>query len=99
MITMRTIWSSAQSNPAFMRRVNGWLTIFWIAMIPISLATGWLRSIVYVLAFWLWPLVSGRWAAGQAARVMGRLVDNADVSLVVDSIREPRADVAEVSRQ
>jgi len=52
-----------------MRRVNGWLTMFWIAMIPISYATGWLKSVVFVSALSLWALVSGHWATWQAARV------------------------------
>jgi hypothetical protein len=52
-----------------MRRVNGWLTIFWLVMIPISLATGWVKSVVYVSALSLWALVSGHWSAWQAARV------------------------------
>ena len=43
-----------------MRRVNGWLTMFWLAMIPVSLATGWVKSVVYV---------SAHWSAWQAARV------------------------------
>ena len=52
-----------------MRRVNGWLTILWVVMIPISLATGWVKSVVYVSALSLWALVSGHWSAWQAARV------------------------------
>jgi hypothetical protein len=52
-----------------MRRVNGWLTVFWIVMIPVSVATGWVNSVVYVSALSLWALVSGHWAAWQAARV------------------------------
>ena len=52
-----------------MRRINGWLTVFWVVMIPISVATGWVRSVVYVSALSLWALVSGHWAAWQAARV------------------------------
>ncbi|HEX6844359.1 MAG TPA: hypothetical protein VF235_04505 [Actinomycetota bacterium] len=52
-----------------MRRVNGWLTIFWIAMIPVSIATRWITSVTYVAALSLWALVSGHWAAWQAARV------------------------------
>ena len=51
------------------RRVNGWLTIVWVAMIPVSLATGWVKSVVYVSALSLWALVSGHWSAWQAARV------------------------------
>ena len=52
-----------------MRRVNGWLTMFWIVMIPVSLITHWVSSVVYVSALSLWALVSGHWSAWQAARV------------------------------
>lgn len=52
-----------------MRRVNGWFTMFWIAMIPISLVTGWVKSVTYVSALSLWALVSGHWSAWQSARV------------------------------
>jgi len=52
-----------------MRRLNGWLTIFWIVMIPVSLEMGWLKSVTYVSALSLWALVSGHWSTWQAARV------------------------------
>ena len=52
-----------------MRRVNGWLTIFWVLMIPVSLVTGWISSVTYVAVLSLWALVSGHWSAWQAARV------------------------------
>src|SRR3954468_5437529 len=52
-----------------MRRVNGWLTIAWVAMIPISIALGWIHSVAYVSALSLWALVSSHWSAWQAARV------------------------------
>jgi hypothetical protein len=66
---MRSLWAAVQGDPVFMRRVNGWLAIFWIAMIPISMMLGWLHSVVYVSALSLWALVSGHWSAWQAARV------------------------------
>jgi len=66
---IKSIWASVQGDPVFMRRVNGWLTILWLAMIPVSLATGWVKSVVYVSALSLWALVSGHWSAWQAARV------------------------------
>ena len=69
MNVVRSLWASVQGSPVFMRRVNGWLTIFWIAMIPISAEMGWLKSVTYVSALSLWALVSGHWAAWQAARV------------------------------
>jgi hypothetical protein len=69
MNTAKTVWAMVQKDPHFMRRVNGWLTIFWIVMIPVSIVMGWLSSVAYVSALSLWALVSGHWAAWQAARV------------------------------
>ena len=69
MSVAKSIWAAVQGDPVFMRRVNGWLAIFWIAMIPLSLVTGWVKSVVYVSALSLWALVSGHWSAWQAARV------------------------------
>jgi hypothetical protein len=69
MSVVSSLWASVQGDPVFMRRVNGWLAIFWIIMIPISYATGWLHSVVFVSALSLWALVSGHWSAWQAARV------------------------------
>ena len=66
---LKSLWASVQGDPVFMRRVNGWLTIFWIVMIPVSIATGWITSVTYVAALSLWALVSGHWSAWQAARV------------------------------
>ena len=66
---VKSLWASVQGDPIFMRRINGWLTIFWIVMIPISAEAGWLHSVVFVSALSLWALVSGHWSAWQAARV------------------------------
>jgi hypothetical protein len=90
-----------------MRRVNGWLTVFWLAMIPVSLATGWVNSVVYVSALSLWALVSGHWSAWQAARVEvnqaselraregedipGAVVDRVIAETDVRAVSDPRA--------
>jgi len=52
-----------------MRRLNGWLTICWILMLPVSLLMGWFDDVFYISALSLWALVSGHWSAWQAARV------------------------------
>lgn len=90
---MKSLWASIQGDPVFMRRVNGWLTIFWIAMIPVSIAFGLLSSVAYVSALSLWALVSGHWSAWQAARVevqqqadAKRLEENPVEDRVVDKI-------------
>ena len=66
---IKSLWASVRGDPVFMRRVNGWLTIFWLVMIPVSVWTHWISSITYVAALTLWALVSGHWSAWQAARV------------------------------
>jgi hypothetical protein len=63
------VGEAVQRDPKLMRMVNGWLTVFWVAMIPVSALLGWLSSVAYVSALSLWALVSGHWAAWQAARV------------------------------
>ena len=69
MSVVRSLWASVQGDPVFMRRVNGWFTVFWVVMIPVSIVTGWISSVTYVAALSLWALVSGHWSAWQAARV------------------------------
>ena len=69
MSLVKSLWASIQGDPRFMRRLNGWLTMFWVAMIPISFQLGWLKSVTYVSALSLWALVSGHWSTWQAARV------------------------------
>lgn len=77
MSVLKALWASVQGDPVFMRRVNGWLAVFWIVMIPVSMWRGWLNSVVYVSALSLWALVSGHWSAWQAARVEVRQAEEA----------------------
>jgi len=84
---IKSLWASVQGDPVFMRRTNGWLTIGWIIMIPVSFATGWVKSVAYVSALSLWALVSGHWAAWQAARV--------EVAQKQEEERREKQDVAE----
>jgi hypothetical protein len=86
MNVVKSLWVSVQGDPAFMRRVNGWLTIFWLVMIPVSLITGWINSVTYVAALSLWALVSGHWSAWQAARVEVRQEEDANVQDVLDVV-------------
>ena len=85
---IKSLWASVQGDPVFMRRVNGYLTLFWLVMIPISLITGWISSVTYVAALSLWALVSGHWSAWQAARVEVRQEEDANVSEVKDLIED-----------
>ena len=65
----KSMWASVPGDPVFMRRLNGWMTVIWIVMIPVSFELGWLKSVAFVSALSLWALVTGHWSAWQAARV------------------------------
>jgi hypothetical protein len=66
---IRSLWAMVQGDPIFMRRVNGWLTLAAMVLIPVSILTGWINSVKFVAALSIWALVSGHWSAWQAARV------------------------------
>lgn len=69
MSLIKSLWAQVQGNPVFMRRVNGWLAVFFLVLTPVSWFMGWFRLTEFVSALSLWALVSGHWAAWQAARV------------------------------
>jgi hypothetical protein len=96
MSMLQKLWVHVQRDPVFMRRVNGWLTIFWIAMIPVSLATGWVKSVTYVSALSLWALVAGHWSGWQAARVE-EFEQEADIAgdVVKRVVKETELELAE----
>lgn len=91
MNVVRSLWASVQGDPKFMRAVNGWLTLFWVAMIPIAYLAGWLKSVVFVSALSLWALVSGHWSAWQAARVEVHQEEDADVQEVLDAVKDQQS--------
>jgi hypothetical protein len=33
---VKSLWAMVQGDPVFVRRVNGWLTIVWVVLIPVS---------------------------------------------------------------
>lgn len=75
-------------SPLAMRRFNGWATVFWIIMIPISIATGWIALVTFLGAISLWALVAGHLGAWQSARVECKQQEDADVQEVLDVVKE-----------
>ncbi len=66
---MKTLWASVLDNPTLFKKINGWLTVLWIIMIPISIAMGWTESVTYVSALSIYALITGHLSTWQAARV------------------------------
>jgi len=85
---MRKRWNGVLEEPAIMRRVQGWLTVLWVGMIPLSLITGWVRSVTFVSALSLWALVASHGAWWAAASVESRQADEDVAADVVERIVE-----------
>lgn len=83
--------ASLLADPVVMRKLNGWLTVIWILMIPVSYELGWLKSVTYVSALSLWALVTGHLSTWQAARVEVAQHRDANVADVIRLLQESKS--------
>jgi hypothetical protein len=88
------VWEKLKEDPVHMRRVQGWLTVLWLVMIPVSLLTGWVKSVTFVSALSLWALVASHGAWWAAASVECRQAEENIAADVVEKIVE-KTDVQE----
>lgn len=65
---LRSLWASVQGDPVFMQRVNGWLTVFWVVLMPVAELTSWVSANGYISRLSEIALVLGSWSAWQASR-------------------------------
>lgn len=90
------------NDPKLMKTVQGWMTVFWMVMIPVSIVTGLINSVAYVSVLSLIALVLSQgawWAAAsvearQAAEdvpseVVERMVRETDVDGTLETNGEP----------
>jgi hypothetical protein len=66
---MRNWINSWSFNPVLFKRINGWMTVFWVIMVPVSIFTGWVNSVEYVAALSIYALITGHLSTWQSARV------------------------------
>lgn len=48
------------------RRANMWLTLAWIAVIPVAIVAGWFKSLAFISAISIYANVAGHLAAWRA---------------------------------
>jgi hypothetical protein len=77
-----------RENPRWMRLAQGWMTLFWLAMIPLSIYTGWVNSVAYVSALSLWALVASHGAWWAAASVEVQQFEEDVAGEVVEQLTE-----------
>jgi hypothetical protein len=72
MVKLRSALGAFENNPALMKRIQGWLTLFWLIMIPVSGITGLVKSVSYISYLSLIALVLSQGAWWAAASVEAR---------------------------
>lgn len=88
---IKGIWASIQGDPVFMRKVNGWLTIIWLASAaPICIFLA--DSVPFLVFISVYAVVTGHLSAWQAARVEVVQDQDANVQDVLDVVEDIRAD-------
>lgn len=87
-------------DPIKWRRLNGWLVIFWAAMLPVSVVTGWLNIVAYVALLSIYANFAahlGVWAASRAEAKQVEVADTEAVSVGqadrVDVTHKPPSDM------
>ena len=70
------------TDPKKFRAINGWFTILWILLIPVSMYMGWLSSVEFVSALSLYAIVTGHMSTWQAARVEARQEEDSTEEIV-----------------
>lgn len=55
-------------DPTKFMKLNAWMTVFWITMVPISVVLGWVNSVAYVSALSIYALVAAHLSTYAAAR-------------------------------
>ena len=68
MNVLKTLWSSIEGSPTFMRRIHGALTVAWfLAAFPIMYF--WADNITFLVFISVYAVVTGHWSSWQASRV------------------------------
>lgn len=65
---LRGWFDHCRLSPRALRRMHGWLTVMWAAMIPVSVFTGLRNSVPYLVALSVYALFGAHFSAWQASR-------------------------------
>lgn len=83
------------SEPRYMVRFHGAMTLIWVGLIVPSLLW-WSESILWVILMSVWANIAGHWASFQAASGEHRIELDDDVHDAVLEIAELRTEIREL---
>jgi hypothetical protein len=78
------LWDRFQNDPVFMRKLNGWLAVIWLAAsIPICLFLS--TSVPFLVFVSVYAIVTGHWSTWQGSRIE---VKQQEESVAEDILKE-----------
>lgn len=81
------LWDKFQNDPVFMRKLNGWLAIIWLAAaIPICIFLS--SSVPFLVFVSVYAVVTGHWSTWQASRVEVRQEEDNVAADILDELDE-----------
>jgi hypothetical protein len=79
------LWDRFQGDPVFMRQLNGWLAVIWLAAsLPICFFLS--TSVPFLVFVSVYAIVTGHWSTWQASRVEVRQEDESIVEDVMEAL-------------
>lgn len=93
---VKTLWDKFQNDPVFMRKLNGWLAVIWLAAsLPICIFLA--SSVPFLVFVSVYAVVTGHWSTWQASRVEVRQAEDSVAADILDEL-DKKTDVV-VSRK
>lgn len=84
---LKNLWNRFQNDPVFMRKLNGWLAIIWLAAsIPICIFLA--SSVPFLVFVSVYAVVTGHWSTWQASRVEVRQAEDSVAEDILNELDE-----------
>jgi len=80
-------WDRFQNDPVFMRKLNGWLALIWLAAaLPICIYLA--SSVPFLVFVSVYAVVTGHWSTWQSARVEVRQAEDSVAEDILNELDE-----------
>lgn len=84
---VKNFWDKFQNDPVFMRKLNGWLAVIWLAAsLPICIFLA--SSVPFLVFVSVYAVVTGHWSTWQASRVEVRQEEESVAADILDELDE-----------
>jgi hypothetical protein len=82
---LSTFWDKFQNDPVFMRQLNGWLAVIWLAAsLPICFFLS--TSVPFLVFVSVYAIVTGHWSTWQGSRIEVKQQEESVAADILDEL-------------